>query len=280
MREKLNTIYREMSEQNYSLDEILCFTYKKYFSMLSFEDAKKKILSEIGINEYEYYVKNVSEDLKLYVSENIFPEYEKNDQGHGILHIKEVIRRSFALNDTFKLNLKPDMIFTVAACHDLGKYIDHENHHVIASQKFYNNGEFKRFFSDEERIVIRDAIYDHRSSKEDTPRSEYGKLVSSADRNTTIEIVFIRSFFVASKRMPLMKIDDYLEYTIERLKKKYDENNPENMFYEDEIYLNFLKDMRELLLSREKFKDKYCMVNNIYDRNLRVDEIIKNRNFN
>ena len=105
----------------------------------------------------------------------------------------------------------------------------------------------KKFFTDEQRQIIKEAIEDHRSSLKEIPRSIYGKLISSADRNTRIEIVFIRSFFVGKWRTPNDTIEDFLEFTYKRLSKRYGEENPENMFLEDEIYRIFLKDMRNLL---------------------------------
>ena len=136
----------------------------------------------------------------------------------------------------------------------MGKYIDHKRHHLIAAEKFMEDEGMRQFFTDDERKVIKEAIEDHRSSKEDEPRSVYGKLISSADRNTTIEMVFIRSFFVAKDRMPDMNINEYLDYTVERLRKRYGEENPENMFFEDEVYQVFLKDMRSLLSRADDFK--------------------------
>ena len=62
--------------------------------------------------------------------------------------------------------------------------------------------------------------------------------------------------------MPETNIEDYLTYTIERLSKKYDEENPENMFYEDETYKVFIQNMRELLKNEAEFKNRYCQVNN------------------
>ena len=47
----------------------------------------------------------VNESLKQYIMENIFPLYQQNDLGHNLVHIKEVIRRCFVLNQSFKLNL-------------------------------------------------------------------------------------------------------------------------------------------------------------------------------
>ena len=251
-----------------SLDELLYETYLKtrIKEEDNFDDYREKILETNNINEIDYYTKDVNPDLKKYVEEEIFPKYELNDGAHGIVHIIEVIRRSFALNDTYKLNLNPNMIYAIAAYHDLGKHEDHEKHHLIGAQKFISDENMNKFFTSEERQVIKEAIEDHRSSKEDDPRSIYGKLISSADRNTSIDIVFIRSFFVAKERQPETKIEDYLDYTIKRLSKKYDEENPENMFFEDRTYQEFIKDMRSLLKDEKKFKERYCQTNHITSR--------------
>ena len=273
---KLKTTFNKIKKDNpnMSLDEILYAVYKEVKQEYNkpFDVLRNIILEANNINELEYYTKNVNQDLKKHIKENIFPEYNKNDGGHNLAHILEVIRRSFALNDTFKLGLDDNMMYTIASCHDWGKYIDHETHHLIAAKNFMNDSGMKKFFTDEERQIIKEAIEDHRSSKEDEPRSVYGKLISSADRNTRIEIVFIRSFFVAHERMPEENIEDYLDYTINRLSKKYDEENPENMFFEDETYKVFIKDMRDLLKKENEFKDRYCEVNHITSRTNKVKD--------
>lgn len=273
-KENIKRLYDEIVRDNkeLSLDQILYTMYEqlRINSEESFDSYRKIILELLDIDELEYYTKDVDKNLKEYIRINVFPMYAVNDQAHGIVHIMEVIRRSFALNDTFKLNLDKNMIYAVAAFHDLGKHENHELHHLIAASKFYIDDNMKRFFTDEERIIIKEAIEDHRSSKEDNPRSVYGKLVSSADRNTTIDMVFIRSFFVAQERMPEDNIEEYLDYTIKRLSKRYSEENPENMFYEDQTYQEFLKDMRTILSHEEEFKERYCSINHIIDRNARV----------
>lgn len=217
--------------------------------------------------------RQINSELISYIERNIFPEYAKNDKGHGILHILEVIRRSFELKDSLGLDwLSDDIVYAIAACHDNGKYIDHKTHEKIAAEKFFSDENFKQFFNDDERLLIKQAIEDHRSSFEDEPRSDYGKLISSADRNSTIDIVFIRSFFVGQDRTPDMTIDEFLDFTLNRLRKRYSEEDSENMFFEDEIYRAFLSDMRELLKDEKAFKDRYCMVNNITNRNTKVIE--------
>ena len=257
-----------------SLDEILFAVYDRLHDLNDkpYDIFRNLILKYNRIDEIEYYTKNVNPELKEYIKINIFPEYSKNDGGHNLAHIKEVIRRIFALNDTFKLHLDSNMLYAIASCHDWGKYEDHETHHLIAARNFMADENMKEFFSDEERIIIKEAIEDHRSSKEDEPRSVYGKLISSADRNTRIEIVFIRSFFVAHERMPEYNIEDYLDHTIKRLSKRYSEENPENMFYEDRTYSTFLHDMREILKNEKEFKDRYCEINHISSRDNKVED--------
>ena len=270
----LKQVFTEIktNNPNMSLDEVLYAVYDEVKDDYNkpFDVLRNMILEENSIDELEYYTKNVRQDLKDYIAEHIFPEYEKNDGGHNIAHILEVIRRSFALNDTFKLGLDDNMIYAIASCHDWGKYEDHSVHHLIAARNFMNDEGMNKFFPPKEKQIIKEAIEDHRSSKEDEPRSVYGKLISSADRNTRIEIVFIRSFFVAHERMPETNIEEYLDYTIKRLSKKYDEENPENMFFEDETYKVFIQDMRDLLKKDEEFKNRYCEVNHITSRNNRV----------
>ena len=103
--------------------------------------------------------KSVNKELTDYIKDKIFPEYAKNDKGHGILHILEVIRRSFELKESLNLDyLDDDMIFAIASCHDNGKYIDHKTHEKIAAERFYANQEFKKFFRDEQRKIIKEAI--------------------------------------------------------------------------------------------------------------------------
>lgn len=277
--ELLRKLYEENKEKNLdlSLDELLykIFEQVKENESDSYDKFKSKLLKANNINEYDYYTKNVNPEIKKYVEEKIFPQYAQNDQGHGILHILEVIRRSFALIDTLKLNLNNDIVYVIAACHDLGKYQEHETgekHAIIAARKFINDKELTSFFKEQERMIIKEAIEDHSSSLEDMPRSDYGKLVSSADRNTSIRMVFIRSFFVGKRKNPDQTIADFLDFTFNRLRKRYSKEHSENMFFADKTYENFLKDMRLLLEDEKRFKDLYCEVNHITSYEHILDE--------
>lgn len=121
IRELLQRLFKEVKEENreMSLDDVLYEVYERANLEENFDKVRELILSANDINEYEYYTKDVNPELKKYIEENVFPEYEKNDKAHGIIHIREVIRRAFALRETLKLDLDTDMVFAISACHDL-----------------------------------------------------------------------------------------------------------------------------------------------------------------
>ena len=76
----------------------------------------------------------INEELKKYIDEYIFPEYDKNEPAHSISHIKYVIDRSFELVKENELDVNLDMVYTIAAYHDIGHYIDAKNHEKISSE--------------------------------------------------------------------------------------------------------------------------------------------------
>lgn len=270
IQEMVSEIKQENS--NISLDNLLYAIYERIKRGTErFDTIKPLILETLQIDEYEYYTKKVNPRLKKYIEENYFPEYEKNDKGHGLAHMLEVVRRSFALNDTFQLGLDENMIYLMATLHDVGKHINSENHPFISASIFYQDETFRTFFDENQRLIMKEAIEDHGHAKEGI-RSIYGKLLSSADRNTSIRVVFIRSFHVAHERTPDMNIEEYLDFTWKRLKKRYSEEKPENMFFEDETYKTFLQEMRDLLKREEEFKNLYCEINHITNRNHLVCE--------
>lgn len=137
---------------------------------------------------------NIDNKLKEYIEKYIFPEYSKNEQAHNIEHIKYVINRSFKFADTVP-NINYNIVYTIAAYHDIGHHIDSKKHELISGKIMSRDENLKKFFSYEELKIIKEAIEDHRASSNHEPRSIYGKIVSTADRNNTVEACLRRSLF-------------------------------------------------------------------------------------
>ena len=194
----------------------------------------------------------INEDLKKYIEENIFPEYSKNEPAHNIEHIKYVIRRSFKFADTVP-NINYNMVYTIAAYHDIGHHIDPKRHEIISGEIMSKDENLKNFFSEEELIVIKEAIEDHRASSNHEPRSIYGKIVSTADRNNTVEACLRRSYTYNKKLHPEYNDEKIFEDCHFHLNDKFGENGYAKFFFKDEEYEKFLKDIRELLSDKKRF---------------------------
>ena len=201
---------------------------------------------------------DLNENLVKYVEEKIFPEYDTNIGGHNIEHIKLVINRSFELNELFHLNLNLNMVYVIAAFHDMGYKVDPENHEQVSADMFYQDEAMKYFFSDEDRQIIYEAIIDHRASLEYEARSVYGKLVSSADRAIDIDIAFwgIILFQRDKHKDENLSDLDIIEYAYKKLASKYGKGGYAKMYFPDQKYQDFLNSMQKLVADKEKFIEK------------------------
>lgn len=230
--------------------------YKREKQVIIF---KSRIEADEYLNHFGCLAKN---EIKEYIENYIFPEYSKNDNGHGIEHIKYVVDRCLRFTEQFD-NIDLNVLYTVAAFHDIAHHIDKNNHEVLSAQIFYENEDMKQFFTDEQRIIIKEAIEDHRASAENAPRNDYGKILSSADRSTDINDFLKRTHAYTLKHQPNCTIDEMLERAYDHTMQKYGVNGYAKHYVIDEEYNQFRNEINNLLLNRELFNAKYLKVNNI-----------------
>ena len=145
------------------------------------------------------------------------------------------------------------MIYTIAAYHDIGHHIDAKNHEVVSAKIMMEDKKLKEFFNEEELKIIKEAVEDHRASLKREPRSIYGKVVSSADRETDIKETLKRAYLYTKKHYSDMTNKQVIENVYEHLKDKYGEKGYANFFLEDEKYEKYLKELRKLLNNKEEF---------------------------
>ena len=197
----------------------------------------------------------VNKELKNYIENNIFPEYEKNENGHGIDHIKYVIERSFQLIEENSLDVDPNMVYTIASYHDIGHHIDSKTHEIISADIMSKDKNLSRFFTEDELTTIREAIEDHRASAKDEPRSIYGRIVSSADRNNRVEDCLRRTYAYGKKLNPDATDEELFMRAYDVLVNKFGEDGYAKFYFKDTQYENFLRELRELLKDKEKYID-------------------------
>lgn len=199
--------------------------------------------------------KELNEKLVEYIEKKIFPLYDRNEFAHGINHIKTVIRRSLELADGYDVDF--NIVYTVAAYHDLGHFIDRKRHEIISAEMFMKDENIKRWFADEQRMVIKEAIEDHRASCNHVPRTIYGKIVSTADRTITdIDNTIKRSYTYGKKNYIGLSEEEQFERVYEHLVEKYGENGYAKVYLEDKEFDEAVGKLRQALENREEFIER------------------------
>lgn len=195
---------------------------------------------------------NIDIELVKYVENEIFPLYNRNEEGHGIEHIKTVIKRSLELAKKYDVNL--DMVYTIASYHDLGHYINRKTHEIISAEIFMKDENIKKWFTKEQLNVIKDAIEDHRASSDHEPRTIYGKIISTADR-TIIDIdnTIKRSYSYGKRNYVGLSEEEQIERIYQYLTEKYGENGYAKIYLEDKEFDKAIKELRQALSHKEEF---------------------------
>lgn len=205
--------------------------------------------------------KELNEKLVEYIEKEIFPLYDRNEFAHGINHIKTVIRRSLELADGYDVDF--NIVYTVAAYHDLGYFIDRKRHEIISAEMFMKDENIKRWFADEQRMVIKEAIEDHRASCNHVPRTIYGKIVSTADRTIVdMDNTIKRSYTYGKKNYIGLSEEEQFDRVYEHLVEKYGESGYAKVYLEDKEFDEAVSKLRQALENREEFIERVKRVVN------------------
>ena len=194
----------------------------------------------------------MNEELVKYIQNEIFPMYDKNEEGHGIGHIKTVIERSLKFAKDYDVDI--NMVYTIAAYHDLGHHIDRKRHEIISAQIFMKDENMEKWFSNEQRKIIKEAIEDHRASSNHEPRTIYGKIVSTADRTIVkIDNNIKRAYSYIKKNFQEITEEEQIQKVYEHLKNKYGEKGYAKVYLEDKEFDEAMKEFRKALQDKDSF---------------------------
>ena len=167
-------------------------------------------------------VRSIDSELKAYIEQNILPLYEAHDRALGPEHVQVVLENSFALLDG--LDVEPNMVYTVAAYHDVGIRVSREEHEAVSGQWLWEDKELERWFTPQQRQIMREAVEDHRASRQEPPRNIYGRIVSEADRDLNPERVVRRMIEYSKAHWPQWSDEEHIQRTIAHVKDKYSES--------------------------------------------------------
>ena len=83
--------------------------------------------------------------------------------------------------------------------HDIGDHIDRDNHEIVSAKIMMEDEKLDEFFNADEKEIIKQVIEDHRASKGKIPRSIYGKILASADKNVEVSGYFTRACSITNR---------------------------------------------------------------------------------
>ncbi len=163
----------------------------------------------------------IDERLKNYVETAVLPRYEAFDRGHDRTHVERVIAESLALAQNYDVDT--NMVYVVAAYHDVGLPQGRERHHIYSAELLLADKNLRRWFSAADLRLMADAIEDHRASGSRPPRSIYGSIVAEADRDITPELILRRTLRFSLRQQPDATADWHIRRAVAHLHEKYAE---------------------------------------------------------
>ena len=159
--------------------------------------------------------------LVQYIETKIIPQYSAFDKAHREDHARAVIERALVMGGQYDID--QDMLYTAAACHDLGLAVDRKTHHLESGRIIRADARLKEWFTPEQVETIAQAAEDHRASATTPPRSIYGALVAEADRMIVPETIIRRTVQFGFSHYPELDKEGHWQRTVEHLNEKYAE---------------------------------------------------------
>lgn len=167
------------------------------------------------------------ESLERYIFNEIVPKYSSFDTAHKEDHALTVISQAMNLLEKMPEDVRnvqeinEEILFTAAACHDLGLVNGRERHHLDSGTIIRSDARLREWFTQEQIETIAQAAEDHRASGKSEPRSLYGMLVAEADRVIDGETIIRRTIQFGFTNYPGLDREGHIRRAIDHLREKY-----------------------------------------------------------
>ncbi len=169
-------------------------------------------------------IEDVEPTLRNYIEENVLPSYRDYEASHNREHIETVIGNSLHLIEDLNADADIDMVYTVAAYHDIGIRYGRSDHHLTSAEWLSKDRKLRNWFTEEEILIMKEAIEDHRASGKNRPRSIYGCIVAEADRDIDPERIVKRCVQFETDAHPDAPAEEVRRHILNHLDEKYSKN--------------------------------------------------------
>lgn len=198
---------------------------------------------------------NPSLDLVEFIETQILPQYANFDKAHNMEHVTRVIRRSLDLARQTGADM--DMVYAIAAYHDLGLTGPRAIHHITSGKILKADARLKRWFTADQLTIMKEAVEDHRASASRAPRSIYGKIVAEADRDMDPEVVIRRTIQYGLSNYPEMDMEGHWKRFMEHMDEKYSVNGYIKLWIQGSENERKLNELRSLITAPAKMREVF-----------------------
>lgn len=199
----------------------------------------------------------VSLEIMEFVERQILPRYNAFGESHGLRHVTRVIKNSLRLADVTGADI--DMVYVIAAYHDLGMEGPRAIHHLTSGKILMADARLKKWFNADQLKVMKEAVEDHRASSSRQPRSIYGKIVAEADRDIDVHEIFLRAIQYGKENDPDKIVEEHWERFAQHMDEKYSNNGYIKLWIPNSPNEKALKELRNIIedkkLLRKAFDD-------------------------
>jgi len=203
----------------------------------------------------------VNLEIMAFIERDILPRYAAFDVAHNMEHVTRVIRSSVSIAQ--RMGADEDMAYVIAAYHDLGLEGPRAIHHITSGKILQADQLLKKWFSEMQIRIMKDAVEDHRASASRAPRSIYGKIVAEADRDLNPMSVFKRTIQYGKSHYPEMIKEEHWNRFCEHMQEKYSTAGYIKLWIEGSQNEKDLSELRNIInnktLLREKFEELWSL---------------------
>ena len=181
-----------------------------------------------GYSETFHTFTSMNKELERYIEREIIPRYEDFDAAHRTDHVRTVIAQSLEL----------------AAHYDAGR--------ILAADT-----ELRRWFSEEQIAVMRDAVEDHRASSDGEPRTIYGRIVAEADRVIDPETIIRRTVQYGLAHCPELDREEQYARCLAHLQQKYAEGGYLRLWIAESENARRLEELRGVIRDPQRLRKMF-----------------------
>lgn len=197
----------------------------------------------------------IQPQLKTYIEQEILPRYDHFDAAHRRNHAEEVIARSLALAEHYKVDT--DMVYAIAAYHDTGLSEGRDTHHLVSGRIIREDRKLREWFDETQIETMAQAAEDHRASSGHEPRSIYGKIVAEADRLISPEKVIRRTIQYGLDHYPELDTEGQFQRFRKHLLEKYSDTGYLRLWLPESENAPRLEELRQIIRDENKMREAF-----------------------